>query len=127
LSIYQKSEESLKKSIAEYEKSFKEFLESNYDQEKLKVCDIARANYKNYLRETNIVKKQFYEEQLPEAMKKLQSLEERRIKSFKEYLNDSVTNVIKVLPRIQTFYNDIKTEINRITSEKDVEIIVDFF
>ncbi len=60
-------------------------------------------------------------------LRKLQSLEERRIKSFKEYLNDSATNEIKLLPRIQTFYNDIKTEINRITSEKDVEIIVDFF
>ena len=126
LSNYRKSEEALKKSVLEYEKALKEFLKTNYDQQKSRV-DLAKANYKNHLRETNIAKKQFYEEQLPEIMKKLQSLEERRIKSFKEYLNDSVTCEIKLLPRIQKCYNEIQAEINRITSEKDVEIIIDFF
>ena len=125
--VYMKSEESLKKPKLKYENQLKKAKDKFSQRKELTLLEDEKEEYKHHVNEANSSMKKFYEEQLPGILNKIQSLEDKRIDTIKNILNDSISIEDQSLQSIKTSIEEMKSSINNISSAKDDKLIEDLF
>jgi hypothetical protein len=88
------------------------------------MCDQHKADYANQLCQANCIKTKYYDEQLPASVNTLQTLEEKRIKQFKEFTDECVAVEMEVIPRIERCHKGMQVAVNEISAENDIECVV---
>jgi len=146
MSEHVSAEELLDKCKQKYEKAYREVEKaeeqlnrvenddsaSKNDIKKQKaVCDQKKrqydgleAEYAKQLCEANRVKNAYYFQHLPAIFDDLQTIEKKRIESFKDFVIDCVKIEVEVLPRIKQCYNEVESSARSIDAEQDTDVAV---
>lgn len=144
--LHSNCEKLLKKRKQQYETSFKDLekakeslnkLENDCNsnrsdlkkqqtayEQKLRVLNLCKSDYAKYLADANQIKNEYYQNQLPNLLQSLQSLEEKRIKLFQNLVIDTVNIETETLPRIQRALKDIEETAYAISYKNDTESVV---
>jgi len=143
------SDEILKKAKVKYEAAFKDMVKAkdvlerverddSYSRNDIKKqqaicemksvsCNSCKGEYAKQQIDANVVKNRYYTEQLPRLLDTLQQLEETRLKSFRDMLNDSVAIENEVIPRIKQCQDGILDASNSISIENDINFVINSF
>ncbi|KAL1509420.1 hypothetical protein ABEB36_004162 [Hypothenemus hampei] len=130
---YDKAFKEAEKAIEGFQKADADFNLSRAEVEKhranmahkTQACDQAKNEYAVQLQQTNQLQRQHFRSGLPEVFRQLQELEEKRIKSIKNFIRSSVEIERNVFPIINKCLDGILKAADIINEKEDTLLVIE--
>ncbi|XP_065344721.1 cdc42-interacting protein 4 homolog isoform X2 [Cloeon dipterum] len=119
LDEYQKADADLNLSRAVVEKARLNMVSKNQQ------CEEAKKDYANQLEKTNELQHQHYAALIPDVLRQLQELDERRVRSIKGFIIKSVEVERKTFPIMDKCLEGIVRAANNINEKEDTRLVIE--
>ncbi|XP_059483159.1 formin-binding protein 1-like isoform X4 [Neocloeon triangulifer] len=130
---YEKAFKETEKALDEYQKADADLNLSRAVVEKARInmvaknqqCEEAKKDYANQLEKTNELQHQHYSALIPEVLRQLQELDERRVRSIKGFMIKSVEVEKKTFPIMDKCLEGIVRAANNINEKEDTRLVIE--